>query len=257
MSDMVSREGILRFLKAPLSVTVEPVVTSTNRLLREQAQNGAKEGTVLIAETQTEGHGRFDRRFFSPQGTGLYMSVLLRPRVAAEQVSLITPAAAVAVSRAVRAVLGKETGIKWVNDVYLDGRKVCGILTESAFTGNRAAYTVVGIGINVYVPQGGFPTELQNVAAALAEQEETDLRHRLAAAVLNELWLLYQALPDTAFMQEYISRSVVIGKEITVCRGGEETIATAREISENGHLLVQYQDGTEEWLAGGEISVKL
>lgn len=255
--DPLTREGLTARLTAPLAVELCPQVTSTNRLLRERAAAGAPEGATLLAESQTKGHGRFDRRFFSPSHTGLYLSVVLRPSLPAEQMALITPAAAVAVARALETVAGKQAGIKWVNDVYLEGRKVCGILTEAAVSGGRVDYAVLGIGLNVYAPEGGFPPELQAVAGAVAERSTPGLRDALAAAILNEFWRLYTALPQSDFMAEYRRRSVVVGRKVTVCRGGTETPATALDIDENGHLLVRYETGATETLGSGEISLRL
>ena len=133
--NVLTPQGVRRLLTGPArrcAIDVQDSVTSTNTLLKQIAEHGGAEGMVLIAHQQTQGKGRLGRAFFSPKGTGLYLSVLLRPRFSAEEALSITTAAAVAAAQAIDAVTGEHAQIKWVNDVYLRGRKVCGILTEAA-----------------------------------------------------------------------------------------------------------------------------
>ena len=187
-------QGVRRLLAGPAercAIQVQESVTSTNTVLKGLAEQGGAEGMVLLAQEQTQGKGRLGRTFFSPKGTGLYMSVLLRPRFSAEEALSITTAAAVAVAEAVDQVTGQHARIKWVNDVYLRGRKVCGILTEAAvdFESGGLQYAVLGMGINIREPEGGFSPELAQVAGALFPGEvPAGARTRLAAAILNRFF---------------------------------------------------------------------
>ena len=151
---------------------VRETVNSTSSVLREMAAKGAPEGLVIVAEEQTAGKGRLGRSFYSPRGHGVYFSILLRPGVKAEDTTLITSAAAVAAARAIESVFGVHVGIKWVNDLMLNGKKVCGILTEATFgAGSSVAESaILGIGINISTPAAGFPGELAGVAAALTDR---------------------------------------------------------------------------------------
>ena len=153
--------------KYGLDIIEKDSVTSTNTELIEMAKNGAKEGTVLIASEQTAGKGRTGKSFYSPEGSGVYLSILLRPDFKPEDALFLTTIAAVATAKAIESVSDKEAKIKWVNDVYLDNKKVCGILTESALSSDmeKLDYAVVGIGINLCPPEGGFPDDIKNIAS--------------------------------------------------------------------------------------------
>ncbi len=251
---------LIRQLTAPsLSVTVYREVTSTNTLLREQAENGAAEGTVMIAEAQTAGRGRQGHSFWSPDGTGLYMSVLLRPeQPMAEVVSLLTPMAAVAVARAIEQVSDRTANVQWVNDIYCDGRKVCGILTEGrpdTATG-KLCYAIVGVGINVLPPEGGFPEDIRARAGAVLTQPKKEARERLAAAFLNEFMALYARLSERTFFAEYRERCLRLGREVTVLRRGESLPAEVLDVTEAFALRVRFADGSEEELTSGEVSIR-
>jgi len=152
-----------------LSVEVFDTVTSTNTLVRQRAAEGEREGLAVIASAQTEGRGRKGRSFFSPDGTGIYMSLLLRPQVAPDMALRVTTIAAVSVCQAIERLTDRKSGIKWVNDVYMDNRKVCGILTETALSaaGGRLDYVVLGIGVNALEPPGGFPEDIVNIAGSV------------------------------------------------------------------------------------------
>ena len=226
-------------------------VDSTNARVKDWAAGGAPEGAVLIAERQSAGRGRRGRSFYSPEGTGLYMSILLRPAFAAEHTPLITTAAAVAVCRAIRET-GADARIKWVNDVLIGERKVCGILCE----GVPGAYAVLGIGVNLCDPAGGFPPELAaaagSVFGAACTQNE---RCGLAARILEAFYSIYRALPDAAFMDEYRARNLVPGKRVRVL---SEPPYEARAVSilDDGALLVQTDGGETRRIGSGEVSVR-
>ena len=246
-------------LRTPgLAVTALENTDSTNTCVRRLAEDGAPEGTVVVAAAQTAGRGRSGKSFLSPAGTGLYMSVLLRPQLAMGDALLITTAAAVAVAHAVERVAAVTAQIKWVNDVYVDGKKVCGILTEGALDLENGGlrYAILGIGINICPPAGGFPPELAPIAGALTETGGEALRAPLAAAVLDEFFALYPHLTEKSFYDDYVSRSLLTGRQIEVLRGGMHLPATALGIDRDLHLRVRYADGSEENLAAGEVSTR-
>ncbi|MBR5868080.1 MAG: biotin--[Clostridia bacterium] len=261
--DPVTARGIRQELgenSLDWKVTVVEETDSTNTQLKNLARQGAPGGTVLIARRQAGGRGRLGRRFESPEG-GLYMSLLLRPDLPATDVLYLTTLTAVAVSEAVEEVCGRTPGIKWVNDLYLDGRKICGILAEAGFSGDgsRVDYTVIGIGVNVYAPSEGYPEEIRNIAGALyaPDDREEGRRDQLAAAILKKILQKSQPLDKTTVSRDYKDRSVVIGKWVTVCRGDIEQDALVLDIDDENHLVVRYGDGAEEALSTGEIRVKL
>ena len=185
---------IEKYLRYKFKISTFDVLESTNTTAKELAQNGADEGTVIIAKEQTAGKGRLSRTFFSPNG-GLYMSIILRPTISSEKTTFITAAAAVAVCRAIKTVTGIDTGIKWVNDIYLNGKKVCGILTSGAINSEKKNldYAILGIGLNIDPPKGGFNKEIKNIATSLFKENcDEDTKARLTAEILNEFFDLYR-----------------------------------------------------------------
>ena len=239
---------------------VEKLVTSTSDVLKKAALSGAKEFTVALAEEQSGGRGRLQKSFYSPRGGGLYMSVLLRPRLPIADTSFITSAAAVSVCEAIEEVCGKETGIKWVNDVFIGGGKVCGILTEAVLSVENSAVesAVLGIGINISDPEGGFAGELAGVAASVFGSGSVPggTRNRLAAALLKRLLRYYATLPERGFLEEYKRRSIVVGKNVTVITPLCEKEAEALEIDDECRLIIKNTDGSIEALNAGEVSLR-
>lgn len=260
--DILTEARVRKYLPAALpltAITVVDEIPSTNTALCSLAREGAPHGTVLIAASQSAGRGRRGRSFFSPDGTGLYISVLLRPMIAAERAVRITTAAAVAAADAIADTVGAEAQIKWVNDLFLEGKKVAGILTESALgTDGNLAYAVLGIGINVAPPAGGFPAEIADIAGAILPVPIEDGRARLAASFLTHFFRRYEEIADDvpAYMEEYRRRCFVIGQRVEVIRGEERYCATALCVDDDAGLVVRRDDGTKETLSSGEISVR-
>ena len=242
------------------TIHVFDTISSTNTVLKEMAEQGEPEGTILIASEQTAGRGRMGRRFFSPAGTGVYLSMLLRPLFSPEQSLYITTAAAVAVAEAIEFVTGRETKIKWVNDVYLNGKKLCGILTEASFDmeSKRLAYAIPGIGINMRTPPDGYPEELKPIVTSVFDgiDYDTEKRNRIVAEVITRFWNFYEHLTDKPFLRGYQKRSLLEGQKVDVINGRERSAATAMEIDDDFRLHVRYPDGREEYLQSGEVSVK-
>ncbi len=260
IKDPITADGIMRRLQtAGLAVAVQPEVTSTNTLLRQQAKNGAKEGSVLFAQKQTGGRGRLGRAFFSPADTGIYGSILLRPQnLALTDAAGITTMAAVSACEAIEAVGGENATIKWVNDIFMRGKKVCGILTEGVIdpASANAEFLILGVGMNVYPPPNGFPPELKNTAGAIFCERQPELRNRLAAAFLDRFFTYYQTDEKKDYPARYRNRCFVLGQKIRVIRPDSEREATALDTDEACRLLVEYPDGTREFLASGEISIR-
>ena len=261
--DRLSAPGIRKYLKPEyrdLPITVAEETQSTTTALRAMAEAGAPEGTVYIAQGQTGGRGRMGRSFFSPAGTGLYLSLLLRPTAwEPTRAAQLTAVAAAAMCEAIRQVTGKEPGIKWVNDLLLDGKKICGILTEASFSMESGVleYAVLGLGVNVYLPEGGFPGQLREIAGAVLDTPGEDVRNRIAGEFLNRFLDGYEHPEDRHFLDVYRRRSIAVGREVTVLSGGWERRAFAFGLDDDCRLLVRYPDGTEQALSYGEIRIAI
>lgn len=255
-------QSVRRLLEGPAqscAIEVRDSVTSTNTVLKGIAEQGGAEGMALIAQQQTQGKGRLGRSFLSPKGTGLYLSVLLRPRFPAEEALSITTAAAVAVAEAIDQLTGQQAKIKWVNDVYLRGWKVCGILTEAAvdFESSGLHYAILGIGINLRAPEGGFPPEIADVAGALFQDEAPPgARARLAAGILNRFFAYYSALPRRDYMEAYRQRSLLTGLEVTYTQGSQSGEGLVLGVDEEARLLLRLPDGQERAFSAGEVQIK-
>jgi len=260
--DILSEAGIIRYIKTDgiFSVEARKSVTSTNTILRELASKGAPEGFVLAAEEQTAGKGRMGRGFHSPACHGVYFSLLLRPGAHTGDATLITSAAAVAAAQAIEEVTGVRVGVKWVNDLFLGDKKVCGILTEAAFSMESGTIesAVLGIGINITRPEEGFPGTLKEVATSLAERAigKDNERNRLIAATLDNFWGYYKDLNSRRFLDEYRARSIILGKEIYVVSGDVKKTALALEIDNDCGLIVRYANGETTTLSSGEVSIR-
>ena len=225
------------------------------------AQDGAPDGTVLIAAQQTGGRGRMGRSFHSPAGKGLYLSVILRPGCNAEKLMHLTCAVAVAVCQAVENVTGYRPGIKWINDLVAGKQKLGGILTEMSVdpkTGN-ANYAIVGIGINCNHTPEDFPPELREIATSLLTVTKQPVNvAKLAAATVEALQKMNGELitEKNSVMHIYRQNCITLGQEIVVVRAEEKRYGTALDIDENGGLLVRFADETTETVNSGEVSVR-
>ena len=264
-NDALSEQEIERFLLAQylknrvFSLTVLSETESTNTFLKKMAFEGAPEGTIVIADRQTGGRGRMGRSFFSPEGTGIYMSILLRPEDMKPSEALrITTMAAVAACDAVEEVCGKNAMIKWVNDIFIDGRKTMGILTEASFgVNNNIEYAVLGIGMNAYAPEGGFPEEIEKIAGAVLDEKKENGRNMLTASFINHFFGYYGEHDKSDYSKRYREKSLVIGREIQVLSPDGEKKAFAMDVDDECRLIVKYPDETTEKLNSGEISIRL
>lgn len=244
------------------NIIYKEVTESTNSDLKEMAKNGAKEGTIIIAEHQTGGKGRLGKSFYSPKGCGLYFSILLRPDIPLGDAPLITVAAAVSVKRAVFTVFGINTQIKWVNDVYHNGKKFCGILTESSILpkSNRLDFAVLGIGINLKLPENNYPDEFAYKTTAISEfAQKTPQNYKdiLVCEIVKEFDCFYKNFNKKEFLKEYKTSSCVLGKEIDILSGEYKGRAKAIDIDENANLVVVLENGKKVALGSGDVSIRL
>lgn len=234
-------------------------IDSTNTRAKEMAQQGAPHGTILIARQQTGGRGRLGRSFHSPPGSGIYMSMILRPRCTADQLMHLTCATAVAMCDAVETATGFRPGIKWTNDLVWNDRKLGGILTELGFNGSDLAYAVVGIGINCTQGAEDFPPELRNMAASLSMAAEMPVdTNCLESEMIHALNKMDAELlsKKADVLCRYRKNCVTLGKDISVVCGESVRHGKALDIDDEGGLIVAFSNGTTETVAFGEVSIR-
>lgn len=229
-------------------------VSSTNALLMEAVLEGAKVGTVYIANRQTSGRGRMNRSFFSPTG-GVFISILLP----FEKEECVTAMAGAAVCGAIIDYCGKECEIKWINDILIGEKKVCGILAQTAKDQNDNMYVVLGIGINYQVKQQEFPEDLKNIATSIFNESEEPViaKKEFALNVVKRILKLYEEGRDS-WLDFYRKHSAVIGRTVLVSPlgvGGYD--ADVKSIDSNCHLHVITKDGLEKILSSGEITLRI
>ena len=257
--DILSAPGIKANLPEEIadkiSVSVFDSIDSTNNEAKRRIASGLEGEAIFAANEQTAGRGRRGRSFYSPCKSGLYFSVVLRTGLELSDATLITTAAAVVTAETLIEVCGCDPRIKWVNDIFVDGKKVCGILTEavSDFESGGVQAVVVGIGINLNTES--FPEEIENTAGNAAAGKQL-IRNELAAKIFIGLKSLCEKLPDRSYMSRYRELSNVIGKDVTFERSGAVIHARALDITEDGGLLCRTPEG-EEILRSGEVSVNL
>lgn len=255
--DLLSSEGIHAYLAEDLKqlpIYVYQQIGSTNTEAKQQALNGAPHGTIILAEEQTQGRGRLGRKFYSPKGTGIYMSIILRPQLHLNQAIQVTTTVAVAICRVIEKLTNQNPHIKWVNDIYLGKQKICGILTEAVtdFESGQVEFIILGIGLNVNTVD--FPADLHEIAGSLNPKDVT--RNQLCAHLLNELFSLFSKLNDPQVLEEYKSKSNVLGNWITFMKNQESYEAFAEDINEQGGLIVRLKDDEKMILNSGEISIR-
>jgi BirA family biotin operon repressor/biotin-[acetyl-CoA-carboxylase] ligase len=242
---------------------------STNIVAAQYAANGASEFTTVISNYQSAGRGRLERSFFSPENTGLYMSMILRPKAKAKDAIGITTLAAVAVAEVIKRYSDKNIGIKWVNDIYIKEKKVCGILTEaeSNFETGTISKIIVGIGINCFEQE--FPEDIKDKATYITNPQKDFERNQLIAAITNKFFELVDNFDKIRLLRDYKSRSMILGQPILIYgtnqsalpeNGGRGVKARAIDIDENGGLVVEYLEGMMshqmETITSGEVTIR-
>jgi len=255
-------QNLLTPSAAACPIEVHDEVDSTNLVAKRLAIGGAVHGTCVLAERQSAGRGRFDRSFYSPPGSGVYLSMVLRPELPVQRLMVLTAFTAVAVCDAIEQVASLRPQIKWTNDIVWSRQKLCGISTETSMESEtgRVQYAVIGIGINCNQRREDFPAELQNVATSLLAATGKRLdRNALAAAVISRICdMCSRGLESERgiWLSQYKKDCMTVGQEIRVVRGSEQRRGTALDLDDNAALVVRFEDGSVETVNAGEVSVR-
>lgn len=255
MNDKIDSLVIYNMLNHKLSTEVFDTIDSTNTYMKNNIRKGIYQPQLVAADRQSMGRGRLGRNFESPQGTGIYMSILIPYDKLTDNILLITSMTAVAVVSAIRELTDKKPLIKWVNDIYLNNRKICGILAESITDSKGHLCVVVGIGINFMSPKDAFSEEVEKIAGALYEKEADISRNELIAKVADEFFRLYEDIENGTFIDKYREWSLVIGKDVRFLRDGVWKEGKASDIENDGSLVVECEDGPHV-LNTGEITLR-
>ncbi|MBQ3527741.1 MAG: biotin--[Clostridia bacterium] len=263
ITDTVTAEGIKKRLPASLKnidIEIYPSLDSTNILCAERIREGCRPWHTVITEAQTHGQGRLGRSFFSPTGSGLYMSTVMYPEKDNKDTALITGCAAVCAIEAIEEVFSIEAQIKWVNDIFIGKKKVAGILAKGMFaTPSHPDAVILGIGLNVYEPEVGFPDDIKDTAGYISKEREEGLREKLCASLLARFYSAFENLSDPQYVEKYRNRCITLSRDVTVLPSGSDARIEARalDIDRAFHLKVRYPDGREDTLSSGEVSVRL
>jgi BirA family biotin operon repressor/biotin-[acetyl-CoA-carboxylase] ligase len=230
-----------------------PEVTSTNEIARSLASN-CQNGTVILAETQTEGRGRLSRHWASPPG-GVWMSLILKPEMPLDRIYQINMAVSVAISRAIFSLLGLEAGIKWPNDLLIRGRKICGILMEVSAEVGRLDYAVVGLGINANVRLSSFPAEW--MSTSLARESGHDVNRRdLIQRILMDIEEAYEVMGSNEIYKEWRHKSITLGRCVRITSSSGALLGVVEDLFEDGTLLLRTDSGLQRVLAGDCIHLR-
>jgi BirA family biotin operon repressor/biotin-[acetyl-CoA-carboxylase] ligase len=255
--DLISRLGPTVTVGRDIQVFQE--TTSTNDIVDKLARDGVKEGVVVFAESQTRGRGRLGRRWLSPSGKGLWMSVLLRPKLPLEAVTQLTIASATALARAIRAQTDLRPEIKWPNDLLLKGRKLAGILTELSGELDKVKYIILGIGVDVNLKPADYPSELRQLATSLHIESGHEVdRAALATAILRELDKDYLRVSTGGFDEladEWEAQCTTLGQEVLIQMGMHKLRGRAESLDSDGALLVRTHHGHLERVSGGDVTL--
>ena len=254
-NDVLTDKGIKSYLRADSrvkNVICFDKIDSTNNYAKKIALDGAENGTLIAANSQTAGRGRFGHSFDSPAGTGLYMSLILRPKFESSRFQFITIAAAVAVCLSIQDLCGFKPVIKWVNDIYLNGKKICGILTEAVtgFESGEIESVITGIGINITTEKfsGNY-----NAGALFSDNNMTCTRNSICAKIADYVMDFAENLESQELINLYRERSILTGKNITYMKGSQKMSAFVHGIDDNGGLIIINESGTQEILRSGEV----
>lgn len=256
--DKDSSDGIRRRLLPNLQKMQIFVYDETDSTMTRAKLFAAEhsEEALFVAASQSEGVGRLGRRFYSPRGRGLYMSLLIRERLAATMATALTPFVAVCLCRALRALTPLNPKIKWVNDIYIGERKLAGILTRTQVSDGELSYAVIGVGVNLSGLD--LPEEIADIATTVeAECAAAPTAAELASALVNEIYSALDLVGSQEIADEYRAACMLLGRRVTVFGTGESYPATVTGISDSLELLVRLDDGREAALSTGEVSIRL
>ena len=254
---LLSKLNIEQFLNVNLQkVLVLKETESTNNLAKELALQGIN-SAIVVSESQTKGRGRLNREFYSPKNKGIYLSVLLRPNIELKNASKITAFCGICVAKAIESLASVKVGIKWVNDLFINGKKVGGILTESAINGETRSldYVVIGIGVNVFDDE--YPDFIKDIATNIEKESGAIVnKNELIAKIVNNLFDVENAVSNNSFLKEYKQRQIILNKQIKVVSLNDEFYGVAIDIDENGNLIVN-NNGTVQTISAGDVSIKI
>lgn len=247
-------ENIASLLRNGVCVRVFDTIDSTNNEAKRMLESGFSGFALVAAEAQTGGRGRLGRSFYSPESTGLYFTVIIPPCFPTKEATLLTPAAAVATVRVLEKISGESLKIKWVNDIYKNDKKICGILAEAVLDTVGGGFSGFAVGIGINLSTEDFPDDIAEIAASLKTEAD---KNEIAAGIASELFSFARNLSARQFIPEYRDHSLVTGREIYFIKNGEKTNATALGIDDDGGLAVKLENGEITTLRGGEISVRM
>jgi len=267
--DILNKREVISYIKTEFlgkEIYYFDTIDSTNNYAKKIAEDGCEEGTVVISDCQIAGKGRRGREWASLAGKGIYMSVVLKPLLEPSQMQLITLAASVAVAEALKEQTGMDLGIKWPNDIILDARKLCGILTEMTCETDKINYVILGLGVNVNQDMEDFPADLRDKAVSLKAgckqltgENKTFNRAKIIASILLHIEKYYKML-QSGLNEEIIDKwrlhSITLGKQIMCSDSRGSYLCIAEDITEDGHLVVKCEDGSVRELLSGEVSIK-
>ncbi len=236
-------------------------IDSTNTYAKKKAEGLFREGTVVVADEQTGGRGRLGRHWVSTKGKGIWMTLMLKPDILPSDAPKLSIVAALAVTNAIRSCCRLDAEIKWPNDIVAGGKKLCGILTEMSAEEDEIKYVIIGIGINANMDNDDFGQEVSSIATSVRIESGMPVsRKALAASVLFEFEQIYRVFTRDgsikAFLEDYKSKSAVLGKEVRLISKKEEITGLAVDISEEGHLVVRLADGSYREIMSGEVSIR-
>ncbi len=258
-ADIFNESTINEHLKAPHKIIIYDKESSSNTLAKTLCQNGEKEGTVVIVKSQTKGRGRLGRSFISVSENGLYMTIILRPKISADKSLSITVLGAIALCEAIYNTSGVDASIKWVNDIYIGEKKCAGILTEAQLNieNGMLDYAVIGMGINIAPPKDGFDTEISEIATSIYQNEPPcGYKSRLCAEIIDRFFYYYNQIENKeSYMPKYTEKSNIIGKEVDMYVGDMVVSGVATKIDENANLVVKTENG-EMCFSSGEARVR-
>jgi BirA family biotin operon repressor/biotin-[acetyl-CoA-carboxylase] ligase len=256
--DLMSRLGQTKIIGRDIRVFER--TTSTNDVIEKLARDGVKEGAVVFAESQTNGRGRLGRKWMSPERKGLWFSVLLRPDLRPQEITQLTVVAATALWRAIHEQTGLRPGIKWPNDILVRGRKTAGILTELTAELDRVKHVILGIGVDVNLGAGDFPSELRRLATSLKlELGRPVSRSELATAILRELDRDYARVGAGDFASvadEWEEHCTTLGRQVAIRIGDRQIRGRAEALGEDGALLLRTEHGHLERIIGGDVTLE-
>ena len=261
-NDILSAQGMLPYLAHhidPKSIFVHDSLESTNKTAKELALSNTAHGSIVIADHQTLGKGRFGRSFHSPPKSGIYMSIIIDPKeLQLSTQTLLTAFTALCICESIEAISDKEPKIKWVNDIFSDGKKICGIATEASvdFESGNTAWLVVGLGVNFIDPEVAFPQDSRNIVGSLFGNNPPTSRNHLAAEIINRMLPAAMPCSEVEMLERYKQRMFLLNENVVVTRGSEQFEALVLDIDKNAQLVIEDETGAVHSLSSGEISIR-